>query len=1460
MTVSQDAIEGGAYILYIGSDGRLTVGRWYDDITSIEDVVYTQFGSVIGFDTSSITFNPTSTNDYSYSYTSIPNFNASVSTSVSSAAYHNGTNIKAGRGDICQLVGLSSTQAKAMTAAQFNGYHSGWRLPTRQENIDFVGRDDTSEDNTQYSGDYYYYYEIYDGDSYNPNLGYFPMGTSNYASLPAAGSRGTSGSASGQGDTGYYWSSTASGTSSGYLLYFDSGYAYPSDNFNKTYGLAVRCVPAGVTPTPLITVSSTGYTYPKSGGNSYFTVYKTNFKGTPTVSVIDDKTGNTASWLTAAWSSTSNTSSSLTVTAAANNGVGRSATITLTATTESGTSTATIKVSQEGGKAFILYFDNERLTVGQWGSDISWVDELVYTKFGSVIGFDGYDSWSSNNNIRFNPMSSTPSNYAAIPYSTSSIAHSGTNIKSAGLGDICQLAGLTSEEAKAMTAAQFDSYQSGWRLPTNQENIDFVGRGGQSDNGVSYSSNVYYNWDANSGTVSDPGVGIFSMGTALGASLPAAGYRNSGSLSSQGSLGLYWSSTALNGSYGYSMEFDSSSVSLTNSTNTFGLTNRCVSTGSTPSPVAIVSPKSATFAGAGETKTFTLTAVNADIYEDEPTILRRNSSGNVATWITVSPDWGNGELEITTAANTTGASRTGTVEITVTNDNGNNSADATISITQTAAEAAPVITVSPTTATFMSSGETQTFTVSRANYSSTPTVSSKIDNATKGTAAWITNATMSGTTLTVTTAANSSTSSRTATITLTATNTGGTDTATVEITQSGATPAPVITVSPTSYTFAAAGESKDFTISKTNYTGTPTLSWSGGSKPSWITTASVSGNTLTVTAAANNSGARSATLTLTATNTGGTSTATVTVSQYLSDGGEGDILYFGAGNRLSVGKWDNSTVTLSNMVYTMFGSVIGFTGVGAWDNDNTGPFIKFNPTGTAIYYRGTMPHSTSSITHSGTNVKAGRGDICKLVGLTSAEAQAMTATELDDYESGWRLPTDQENRLFVGLEPDDLNATPETGSAYYTFTSGYPGIGTFPKNKYAPDVILPAAGFRDNGVTFGNGQIGTQGAYWSSNSYPLYFSTYVQTSLSLIITSTDGLAIRCVPTGKAQPRISVSPTTTATFSPTGETKTFTVSTINFTGTPSVTKIDNATGSTASWITASVNGSTLTITAAANSGAARTATITLSATNAHGTSTRNVAVTQYINDACEDNAGILYFGSGNRLSIGSWDNSTITISNMVFAQFGSVIGFTTGSANSEAWDNSHIKFNPMSTIPASYTSIPNFTGTDVSTSVSSSIYHTGSNIKAGKGDICKLAGLTSAEAEAMTNAKLKAYDSGWRLPTEQENIDFIGQNDVSYAGDGYYNCDNNSRTALDPAISTFPQGTAAGASLPAAGYRSTNGLVSNMGRTGYYWSSTAYDIDYGYHMLFTSSTEDANVYPSDSNYITRGHAVRCVPNN
>jgi hypothetical protein len=263
--------------------------------------------------------------------------------------------------------------------------------------------------------------------------------------------------------------------------------------------------------------------------------------------------------------------------------------------------------------------------------------------------------------------------------------------------------------------------------------------------------------------------------------------------------------------------------------------------------------------------------------------------------------------------------------------------------------------------------------------------------------------------------------------------------------------------------------------------------------------------------------------------------------------------------------------------------------------------------------------------------------------------------------------------------------------------------------------------------------------------------------------------------------------------------------------------------------------------------------------------------------------VLYFtGDPDRpLAVGRWETSLsdediadgdiAVISDrtaLAYFKFGSVIGFT---AN-DSWSNDDIKFNPsafeVGASSISYSTVPGFTSTDYTTNgirnVSASGYHNEANILAGKGDPCKLAGMDITQKSVP--GYLVNYDSGWRLPTLEENRMFIGipadyTNTTEFGtSSGYYQVsspNSGSWSGSNPGTGVFPLNTARDEKphLPAAGYRlNSTGEKNSQGNTGYYWSSSACDsAGSGYLLDFNYSSIKLSHY-SVSNY---GYNVRCI---
>jgi hypothetical protein len=210
------------------------------------------------------------------------------------------------------------------------------------------------------------------------------------------------------------------------------------------------------------------------------------------------------------------------------------------------------------------------------------------------------------------------------------------------------------------------------------------------------------------------------------------------------------------------------------------------------------------------------------------------------------------------------------------------------------------------------------------------------------------------------------------------------------------------------------------------------------------------------------------------------------------------------------------------------------------------------------------------------------------------------------------------------------------------------------------------------------------------------------------------------------------------------------------------------------------------------------------------------------------APYLLYWDGTRMQVGAW--GTVTQENILFTQFGSAVAFT-ATSNDDTWDAGDVKFNPTAATYADYTTIPCWDGEELSNgSISLAPYHTLANVRAGLGDICKLAGLTAGD---IANGH---YDnSRFRLPTPEEN-DAAGYNTMVGT---FLTVDYGVQIGDD--VNTF---------LPAAGYRRPSlGTSLAKGNFGNYWSSRPYS-----GMFFSREGVESSSF-SD---IDNGFAIRCMP--
>lgn len=305
----------------------------------------------------------------------------------------------------------------------------------------------------------------------------------------------------------------------------------------------------------------------------------------------------------------------------------------------------------------------------------------------------------------------------------------------------------------------------------------------------------------------------------------------------------------------------------------------------------------------------------------------------------------------------------------------------------------------------------------------------------------------------------------------------------------------------------------------------------------------------------------------------------------------------------------------------------------------------------------------------------------------------------------------------------------------------------------------------------------------------------------------------------------------------------------------------------------------------NSGATRTATITIATTGSNSI-TKTVSVTQpaYVSGG---EADLLYFAEDGTLQVGRL-GTDFSRSDMAFFKFGSVVGFTN---NGEAWKNAFIRFNPMSNqsaiteygVSTTIPGIPCYNGESSLLNkdgfISSSEYHTGTNVLNGKGDPCKLAGKTANEIRAMGTVGINSYNSGWRLPTSIENVDFVAASILNYGlltaisqssvNFNYWGKIPNDfpSTGIASSGGWFPvpgdrtfnfirskRNTDTSGFLSTTGYRSVDGASNDNTVSGNYWSSTPLFLDNkGVALNFSSS----KVFPRIGLEFNEGTAVRCV---
>jgi hypothetical protein len=230
---------------------------------------------------------------------------------------------------------------------------------------------------------------------------------------------------------------------------------------------------------------------------------------------------------------------------------------------------------------------------------------------------------------------------------------------------------------------------------------------------------------------------------------------------------------------------------------------------------------------------------------------------------------------------------------------------------------------------------------------------------------------------------------------------------------------------------------------------------------------------------------------------------------------------------------------------------------------------------------------------------------------------------------------------------------------------------------------------------------------------------------------------------------------------------------------------------------------------------------------------------------------------------------------LYFKFGSVVGVYTAhggvqtlpvedtNANRDAFEGAvDVAWDPTGEVKGDanegWKRVPCYVAADFDLSpntITPPAYHNAANVKAGKGDPCRLVGLDldkikKTDATALTTADI---DNGkWRLPTAEENKAFTGREE-----NGPYSEHRKTLNGVNGGM--FPNRTLGDANtfLPATGYRhGTTGKAYNKCESGDFWSSTSVlknGAFRGLHLTFY----DTGITPLYEQVYSHGCAARCV---
>jgi uncharacterized protein (TIGR02145 family) len=291
---------------------------------------------------------------------------------------------------------------------------------------------------------------------------------------------------------------------------------------------------------------------------------------------------------------------------------------------------------------------------------------------------------------------------------------------------------------------------------------------------------------------------------------------------------------------------------------------------------------------------------------------------------------------------------------------------------------------------------------------------------------------------------------------------------------------------------------------------------------------------------------------------------------------------------------------------------------------------------------------------------------------------------------------------------------------------------------------------------------------------------------------------------------------------------------------------------ADWLTVTPtngeNNGTLTIKVAENTGEARTAKVTVTATGADG---KEITVSQaaYEQEPIPPGtwaySNIYHDPDKGQLTFATAPDSDKALYQGIFFQWGSLFGISPSDITTT---EPYLVFSPSDFAggrPSNYTDIPYMTegSTDDRDfdQFETTYGNTGYNAAQGKGDICRY-------------ISDKGWVAGrWRMPTSNEIQDLY---DAGNSIIGTWN--DVSGTNPDGMAPISPGWNLGGGNnyrfFPAVGGRSTDGPLYNVGMRGYYWSASPGSKSNGAYSLHINSSD---AYPAANNSRQCAFSVRCI---